>query len=204
MKLKRTALLSLGAFIGFTLFYIGLNQWQHEKESTGKINIVTASPTPNQNASSVLPNSQAQTSQPAPTNIQQPQNPSTQTPQNQAISQPSSSTPSPSAQSPQTSTPKPSVQPQKIAKKSKPNAPKTITQIIKNSQKEENSGNVLFQIGAFKSQVALQRAISKARALGFEPMVKQEKGFYIVRVMLTNPNEGIKLLTAFPGAFRVR
>ncbi|HEK25674.1 MAG TPA: SPOR domain-containing protein, partial [Hydrogenobaculum sp.] len=59
MKLKRTAILSLGAFVGFTLFYIGLNQWQHEKESTGKINIVTASPTPNQNASSVLPNPQA-------------------------------------------------------------------------------------------------------------------------------------------------
>lgn len=204
MKLKRTALLSLGAFIGFTLFYIGLNKWQHEKESTGKINIVTASPTPNQNTSSVLPNPQTQTPQPTPTNNQQPQNQPTQTPQNQAISQPSSSTPSPSAQPSQTSTPKPSVQPQKISQKTKPNAPKTITQIIRNSQKEENSGNILFQIGAFKSQVALQRAISKARALGFEPIVKQEKGFYIVRIMLTNPNEGIKLLTAFPGAFRVR
>jgi cell division septation protein DedD len=204
MKLKRTALLSLGAFIGFTLFYIGLNQWQHEKESTGKINIVTASSTPNQNTSSVVSNPQTQTPQMSSTNNQQPQNQSVQTPQNQAISQPSSPTPSPSAKPSQTSTPKPSTKPQKLIQKPKPNAPKTIAQIIRNSQKKENSGNILFQIGAFKSPTALQRAISKARALGFEPMVKQEKGFYIVRVMLTNSNEGIKLLTAFPGAFRVR
>jgi len=204
MKLKRTALLSLGAFIGFTLFYIGLNQWQHEKESTGKINIVTASSTPNQNTSSVASNPQTQTPQMPSANNQQPQNQSVQTPQNQAISQSSSPTPSPSAKPPQTSTPKPSTKPQKIAQKPKPNAPKTIAQIIRNSQKKENSGNILFQIGAFKSPTALQRAISKARALGFEPMVKQEKGFYIVRVMLTNSNEGIKLLTAFPGAFKVR
>jgi len=204
MKLKRTALLSLGAFIGFTLFYIGLNQWQHEKESTGKINIVTASPTPNQNTSSVASNPQTQTPQMPSTNNQQPQNQSVQTPQNQAISQSSSPTPSPSAKPPQTSTPKPSTKPQKLIQKPKPNAPKTIAQIIRNSQKKENSGNILFQIGAFKSPTALQRAISKARALGFEPMVKQEKGFYIVRVQLTNSNEGIKLLTAFPGAFRVR
>ena len=204
MKLKRTALLSLGAFIGFTLFYIGLNQWQHEKESTGKINIVTASPTPNQNTSSVASNPQTQTPQMPSTNNQQPQNQPVQTPQNQAISQPSSPTPSPSAKPPQTSTPKPSTKPQKLIQKPKSNAPKTITQIIRNSQKKENSGNILFQIGAFKSPTALQRAISKARALGFEPMVKQEKGFYIVRVMLTNSHEGIKLLTAFPGAFKVR
>jgi len=204
MKLKRTALLSLGAFIGFTLFYIGLNQWQHEKESTGKINIVTASSTPNQNTSSVASNPQTQTPQMPSTNNQQPKNQSVQTPQNQTISQSSSPTPSPSAKPLQTSTPKPSTKPQKLIQKPKPNAPKTITQIIRNSQKKENSGNILFQIGAFKSPTALQRAISKARALGFEPMVKQEKGFYIVRVMLTNSNEGIKLLTAFPGAFRVR
>jgi len=204
MKLKRTALLSLGAFIGFTLFYIGLNQWQHEKESTGKINIITVSSTPNQNTSSVASNPQTQTPQMPSTNNQQPQNQSVQTPQNQAISQPSSPTPSPSAKPPQTSTLKPSTKPQKLAQKPKPNASKTIAQIIRNSQKKENSGNILFQIGAFKTPTALQRAISKARALGFEPMVKQEKGFYIVRVMLTNSNEGIKLLTAFPGAFRVR
>ena len=204
MKLKRTVLLYLVVFIGFTLFYIGLNQWQHEKESTGKINIVTASSTPNQNTSSVASNPQTQTPQMPSTNNQQPQNQSVQTPQNQAISQPSSPTPSPSAKPLQTSTPKPSTKPQKIAQKPKPNAPKTITQIIRNSQKKENSGNILFQIGAFKSPTALQRAISKARALGFEPMVKQEKGFYIVRVMLTNSHEGIKLLTAFPGAFKVR
>jgi cell division septation protein DedD len=204
MKLKRTALLYLVVFIGFTLFYIGLNQWQHEKESTGKINIVTASSTPNQNTSSVVSNPQTQIPQMPSTNNQQPQNQSVQTPQNQAISQPSSPTPSPSAKPPQTSTPKPSTKPQKFIQKPKPNAPKTITQIIRNSQKKENSGNILFQIGAFKSPTALQRAISKARALGFEPMVKQEKGFYIVRVMLTNSHEGIKLLTAFPGAFRVR
>jgi Sporulation related domain. len=204
MKLKRTALLSLGAFIGFTLFYIGLNQWQHEKESTGKINIITVSSTPNQNTSSVASNPQTQTPQMPSTNNQQPQNQSMQTPQNQAISQPSSPTPSPSAKPPQTSTPKPSTKPQKLIQKPKPNASKTIAQIIRNSQKKENSGNILFQIGAFKTPTALQRAISKARALGFEPMVKQEKGFYIVRVMLTNSNEGIKLLTAFPGAFRVR
>jgi cell division protein FtsN len=204
MKLKRTALLSLGAFIGFTLFYIGLNQWQHEKESTGKINIITASSTPNQNTSSVASNPQTQTPQMPSTNNQQPQNQSVQTPQNQAISQPGSPTPSPSAKPPQTSTLKPSTKPQKLAQKPKPNASKTIAQIIRNSQKKENSGNILFQIGAFKTPTALQRAISKARALGFEPMVKQEKGFYIVRVMLTNSNEGIKLLTAFPGAFRVR
>jgi Sporulation related domain. len=204
MKLKRTALLSLGAFIGFTLFYIGLNQWQHEKESTGKINIITVSSTPNQNTSSVASNPQTQTPQMPSTNNQQPQNQSMQTPQNQAISQPSSPTPSPSAKPPQTSTPKLSTKPQKLIQKPKPNAPKTIAQIIRNSQKKENSGNILFQIGAFKSPTALQRAISKARALGFEPMVKQEKGFYIVRVMLTNSHEGIKLLTAFPGAFKVR
>ncbi|MFP3158514.1 MAG: SPOR domain-containing protein [Hydrogenobaculum sp.] len=204
MKLKRTALLSLGAFIGFTLFYIGLNQWQHEKESTGKINIITVSSTPNQNTSSVASSPQTQTPQMPSTNNQQPQNQSVQTPQNQAISQPSSPTPSPSAKPPQTSTLKPSTKPQKLAQKPKPNASKTIAQIIRNSQKKENSGNILFQIGAFKTPTALQRAISKARALGFEPMVKQEKGFYIVRVMLTNSNEGIKLLTAFPGAFRVR
>lgn len=204
MKLKRTALLSLGAFIGFTLFYIGLNQWQHEKESTGKINIITVSSTPNQNTSSVASNPQTQTPQMPSTNNQQPQNQSVQTPQNQAISQPGSPTPSPSAKPPQTSTLKPSTKPQKLAQKPKPNASKTIAQIIRNSQKKENSGNILFQIGAFKTPTALQRAISKARALGFEPMVKQEKGFYIVRVMLTNSNEGIKLLTAFPGAFRVR
>jgi len=203
MKLKRTALLSLGAFIGFTLFYIGLNQWQHEKESTGKINIITASSTPNQNTSSVASNPQTQTPQMPSANNQQPQNQSVQTPQNQAISQPSSPAPSPSAKPPQTSTPKPSTKPQKLIQKPKSNAPKTIAQIIRNSQKKENSGNILFQIGAFKSPTALQRAISKARALGFEPMVKQEKGFYIVRVMLTNSNEGIKLLTAFPGAFKV-
>ncbi|MFP3206903.1 MAG: SPOR domain-containing protein, partial [Hydrogenobaculum sp.] len=95
MKLKRTALLSLGAFIGFTLFYIGLNQWQHEKESTGKINIITVSSTPNQNTSSVASNPQTQTPQMPSTNNQQPQNQSVQTPQNQAISQPSSPTPSP-------------------------------------------------------------------------------------------------------------
>ena len=204
MKLKRTALLSLGAFIGFTLFYIGLNQWQHEKESTGKINIVTASSAPNQNTSSVASNPQTQTPQMPSTNNQQPQNQSVQTPQNQAISQPISPTPSPSAKPPQTSTPKPFTKPQKLIQKPKPNAPKTITQIIRDSQKKENSGNILFQIGAFKSPAALQRAISKARALGFEPIIKQEKGFYIVRVMLTNSNEGIRLLTAFPGAFRVR
>ncbi len=195
MKLKRTALLSLGALIGFTLFYIGLNEWQHEKESTGKINIVTSSPIPSQPQTSISPSTPANT-----TNT-----PQTQTP----TSSPSiSTTPAPSTTAtPPQNIPSQTSKSQKAPQKSTP--PKTISQIIKNSQEEVSQNtykteSLLFQVGAFKSQTALERAITKVKALGFEPIVSQQKGFYIVRVKLNSSQEGLKLLTAFPGAFRVR
>ncbi|GAB6077358.1 SPOR domain-containing protein [Hydrogenobaculum acidophilum] len=208
MKLKRTALLSLGAFIGFTLFYIGLNQWQHEKESTGKINIVTATPMQNQ-AQSALPTTQPSTSQ-----QETPTQPPTQS-QPQTSQAPQTNTSQPNTTSTNTTQappakPKP---PQTHSISQKPTSPKTISQIIKNSQEKVHQNtykntyknqSLLFQIGAFKSETALQNAIAKAKALGFEPIVTQQKGFYIVRVKLSNSQEGLKLLTAFPGAFRVR
>jgi len=197
MKLKRTALLSLGALIGFTLFYIGLNQWQHEKESTGKINIVGAAP------------------QPQTPLVPSPTQPQPQTPQpNQTLptTTPPTTQPTPSqAPTPQTTQTNQANQTQapKSPKTTQEKTPKSIAQIIKEHEKSKPpqtppiQSKVVFQIGAFKSPSALESALSKAKALGFEPIVKQEKGFYIVRVQLTNSNEGIKLLTAFPGAFRV-
>ena len=194
MKLKRTALLSLGALIGFTLFYIGLNQWQHEKESTGKINIVGAA------------------SQPQTPLVPSPTQPQPQTPQpNQTLptTTPPTTQPTPSqAPTPQTNQANQTQAP-KSPKTTQEKTPKSIAKIIKENEKSKPpqtppiQSKLVFQIGAFKSPSALESALSKAKALGFEPILKQEKGFYIVRVQLTNSNEGIKLLTAFPGAFRV-
>ncbi len=201
MKFKRLSIISFAAFIGFTLFYIGLNQWQHEKESTGKINIV-----------SNMPN---QTIQPEAQQNQPPQNPSN-TKGKTSSQQPQTNTSNPQNQTTTPQLPQTTAQSQTPTQTTSPSTntkPQTVRQIITqnhqqkpspNTNKIENQGTTIFQIGAFKSSVSAQNAINKAKSLGFSPIVKQEKGFYIITVRLNGSKDGIKLLTAFPGAFKVR
>lgn len=183
MKLKKIALISLAAFIGFTLFYIGLNQWQKEKESTGKINII----------SSYTPTTQPQQAQPPPAVSQ----PSPQSTQSQITAQTQNNKPIQNTQQVNIPSPTPTIPTQT---KPTPTTPKNTEN---KTSKTVNSSPIVFQIGAFKSSASAQNAINKAKSLGFSPIVKQEKGFYIIRVELQGSKDGIKLLTAFPGAFRV-
>ncbi len=224
---NKKSLIFLGIAIGFGLFYIGLNQWEHQKSSSS-INIVSAqNPSPvseqnsNQNQNQIPPNFPAQNE---PNNVPQSTNQQNQPISSQNIPQsnkPQETAPPNTIEKTKTNT----ISSQKALNKENLSSKtenesilnKTIKEISskneasspKNSSskkeiKQTTSNNlVTFQLGAFSSQENALKVSNLAKAKGFNPTIDYKNGYYRVLVTI-DEKEGIKLYSIFPNAFRLR
>jgi type IV secretory pathway VirB10-like protein len=192
---KERLLILLGILVALIFFYVGLNKWLESKPESAPPPVVVR-PTPKQPAQPTTP-------------------PQEEKAKEEPKAEEKKQTPPPEPQKPKEDLIAKKIQEEKTKEVQKTQEGKNLTaqkqetrkEVAKQEkQAEKQKGEVkeyVIQIGAFSSKENADRALEKAKSMGYKGEIVSEDKFYKVRVMVKtdDPNKVLaKLRSAFGGA----